>query len=235
MGLIDRAGRLISRLEAIRQSIRKAAGSNKSLIAQWKLVSRSPKYRGKEEEFRLILDRARISDRALIAQWEKTFRSPKYRGQEEEFRLLLESTRKARTAEPFLEEPSTAEPTITEVTPYHPEWQTVSSSNVEKMRWVGGSWGLQVGFRNGYLYEYAVAYTTYLEMLESSSKGRFVWWMRRSGVAYRRYNPTSIPPRIIYRWGHIGGPTDPSQYERPPQGVTRGPKQYRPAGMEKLT
>ena len=221
MALLDRAGRVLARIFGFQRAARSQAQKNIAESRLDKIVRRD----------RDVLRKLQEQQRQTIGQ--------RYR--EEQLRKLgivpaPEVERARKLAEFGLEEidnflipPSTAEPAIAEVTPYSPEWIGVSSSNVEKMRWVGGPWGLQVQFRNGYQYEYAVPYTTYLEMLESGSKGRFVWWMRRSGIAYRRWNPTNIPPRIIYRWGHIGGPTDPSQYERPPVGVSRGPTQYRPA------
>lgn len=223
MALLDRAGRVLSRIFGFRSADRVQAQRSIAESRLDKIVSRERDTLRKMQQ-----DREKAARSKRVDPYEELRQKIKA-DQRKAFREFQDELERQKIEQPLLrEEPSTAEPTIAEVTPYRPEWILVSSSNVEKMRWVGGSWGLQVGFKNGYLYEYAVAYTTYLEMLESPSKGKFVWWMRRSGVAYRRYNPRTIPPRIIYRWGHIGGPTSPSEYERPPQGVSRGPKQYDP-------
>lgn len=71
------------------------------------------------------------------------------------------------------------------------DWIPVSSSNVEAIRWVGGSWGLQVKFLAkkrwpSSTYEYNVGYSTFQAMLESSSKGHFVWEMRWARIPYHR-------------------------------------------------
>lgn len=124
---------------------------------------------------------------------------------------IKEGFEKANRDDLFREEPRISGPSSLEV-----PWILVSSSNVEAIRWVGGSWGLNVSFKNGYLYEYSVGYNAYVQMLNAPSKGQFVWMMRRSAVPYRRYQPSSIPPQIIYRFGHIGGPTDPADYQKAP-------------------
>lgn len=70
-------------------------------------------------------------------------------------------------------------------------WIPVSSSNVEAVRWVGGTWGLQVMFlpKKSWprsTYEYNVGYTTFRAMMDASSKGSFVWGMRRAQIPYHR-------------------------------------------------
>ena len=223
MALLDRAGRVLSRIFGFRQAARQQA---QRTIAESRLDKHTKHDRDtlrKAQEVREAkLRRAGIDspEARRLARLRELGITP-----------APEVDRERRLRELGIEEIDFnpwEEPTEEEAGPYAPAWIPVSSSNVEKMRWVGGNWGLQVGFRNGYLYEYAVGHSVYLEMLESGSKGSFVWWMRRSGVAYRRWNPKTIPPRIIYRWGHIGGPTPESQYERPPQGNSRGPRQYDP-------
>lgn len=83
-------------------------------------------------------------------------------------------------------------------------WISVSSSNVDAVRWVGGSHGLNVRFKGGWLYFYQVPYSTFRAMVESTSKGKFIWMLRNTGVPYKREKPATIPPKIIYPFGSIG-------------------------------
>lgn len=83
-------------------------------------------------------------------------------------------------------------------------WIRVASSNVKMIRYVGGVYGLEVIFLNGYWYGYEGDFSLFKSMLESGSKGSFVWHMRNTGVPYVRYDPTTIPPRIIYTFGRTG-------------------------------
>lgn len=93
---------------------------------------------------------------------------------------------------------------------FYGEWISVASSNVDAIRWVGGQWGLQVRFKNGYKYEYRVAWSMYDQMLNAGSKGSFVHSMMKAGVPYRRWVPSSVPPQIKFPFGGIGGPTQGS-------------------------
>ena len=90
-------------------------------------------------------------------------------------------------------------------------WWPVSSSNVDAIRWLGKPFGLNVRFKKGtkkfpgrWLYYYDVAYSTFEQMRDAPSKGKFIWMLRRTGVPYLREFPSTIPPRIIYPWGAIG-------------------------------
>lgn len=88
-------------------------------------------------------------------------------------------------------------------------WIPVSSSNVEAIRWVGGQYGLQVKFLAkkhwpSSTYEYLVGYSTFLEMQEANSKGKFVWGMRYARIPYRRIaGGRGGLKTIIYPFGGI--------------------------------
>ncbi len=96
------------------------------------------------------------------------------------------------------------------------DWISVSSSNVDAIRWVGGEFGLNIRFLSGWLYYFAVPYAMFESMLNAPSKGKFVWQLRRSQVPYRRELPASIPPKILYPWGAVGVPGGVATYPSPP-------------------
>lgn len=228
MALLDRAGRVLSRIFGLRRVAREQSAKS---IAESRLNKRKLQFQTGLDAIRAIQRDERLRQAGLTPTRGKLVRVLNEKG-----KAKLELQRLKRLAElgieeiePIRIEPSTVSEQFIPTEKFEPVWIVVSSSNVQRIRWVGGVWGLQVDFKNGYRYEYAVPFSIYLEMLTTPSKGKFVWWMRRSGVAYRRYNPTSIPPRIIYRWGHIGGPTSEGEYQRPPVGQSRGPRMFNPA------
>lgn len=81
------------------------------------------------------------------------------------------------------------------------EWIPVQSSNVAAVRWVGGAWGLQVKFLNGYEYEYQTGLQTFNMMLAASSKGKFVWWMRIANIPYHRLVGGKNLQTVMYPFG----------------------------------
>ncbi len=107
------------------------------------------------------------------------------------------------------------------------DWIPVTSTNVEAIRWVGGTWGLQVKFLAkkswpSSTYEYNTGYGTFKAMMQSASKGHFVWEMRWAMLPYHRIaGGNGGVKTIIYPFGgtKFGGPKGKVRYPK----IAKGP------------
>ncbi len=111
-------------------------------------------------------------------------------------------------------------------------WQSVSSSNVEAIRWVGGNWGAQVKFlakKNSPSseYEYFATFQEFLDLKNASSKGKHIWQWRREGKPYHRISGGRGKETIMYPWGQVSaGPRKFGTREQHPLEIPTRPADW---------
>lgn len=212
MAIRDRFGRLLARVNALRPAVRaRSAAARQTAIAEARLA----RFSGHAKQ---VADEERAARTAIARkrEYERMFEDTRRSIRRDTAERVEEAQRELGDFRINIPQDELGyiptEPA--EGKQQQGNWISVSSSNVKAIRWVGsGPYPIECQFLTGWWYGYAGTFNDFLAFLNAPSKGRYVWYMRNEAkTPYVRYDPTTIPPKILYAWGHTG-PAPFNRYE----------------------